>query len=301
MTTSRSVSEEIGIDLEKLRTILRKNLVWILVVFILTNLAAYLVIRWTKPLYESESILRLDMKEDANILGLPNLQENKDNIMAGEIELIRSKLFLNRVIDHVGLDVSYYLAGDVLNDEKFLSSPLYADIRQVDPSLLDRHIFVEVLDENTFRVVLGSESDLADAQVYSYDQLVELPGIEFRLYLTRFFDPDLEYRTFFFVINSREANLNYLQQNLTVEPDKEYAKTIRIAFRDQNATKARVLVKAIDSLYLAYTSLKENQENEQKIAWLNSELRKIESQLEGYESVMNIMSGCADWITSFQT
>ena len=284
MTTSRSVSEEIGIDFRKLQTIIRKNIVWIILIFLFTNAAAYLVIRWTKPLYESESILRLDVKEDANILGLQNLPENNDNFMAGEIELIRSKLFLNRVIDNVGLDISYYLVGDVLNDEKFLSSSIYADILGAEPAILDRRIYVEIIDENSYRVAPDSESGLSDSPVYNYDQKVTLPGLEFRLYLTKFFDPALDFRTFFFMVNSRESNLKYLQDNLTVEPDKEYAKTIRIAFRDQNATKAKVLVNTIDSLYLTYTSLKENQENEQKIAWLNSELRKIENQLEDYEN-----------------
>jgi len=284
MNNNKTVSDELGIDLQKLRTIFRKNLVWILLILLLTNLAAYLVIRWTKPVFESESILRLDVKEDANILGLQNLQDNNDNFMAGEIELIKSKLFLSRLIDKVDLDISYYLAGDVLNDEKFNLSPIYTDIIQIDPSRKDRRIYIEVIDENTFRAAFDAESNLADSQVYRYDEKITWPGMQFRVYLTRHYNPALEFRTFFFIVNSRESNLKYLRENLIVEPDKEYAKTIRIAFQDENAIKARILVNAIDSLYLEYSSFKENQENEQKIAWLNSELRKIESQLEGYEN-----------------
>ncbi|MCA6077955.1 polysaccharide biosynthesis tyrosine autokinase [Fulvivirga sedimenti] len=281
---STKTVDEIGIDLDKFWSVIRKNILWILLIFLFTNLIAYLVIRWTKPLFESESILRLDVQEEANLLGLAPFQDAPENLLAGEIELIQSKLFLNRIIDFLDLKVSYYAAGNVLNDEKFGSAPIQVDVNVLDDKILDQRIYVEIIDEFTYKAGFGSESALEDSPIYKWDQRVSWPGMTFRLYLTKTYDPSSEVRVYFFVVNSRDALLKYLQANLIVEPDKELAKTIRIAYQDKSATKAQEIVASIDSLYLQYSEQKNNQENEQKIAWLNDELSKIEKQLEGYEN-----------------
>jgi tyrosine-protein kinase Etk/Wzc len=48
-----------GIDIEKLGIVFRKNLIWIILIFLAANVTAYLTIRWTKDLYESASELKL--------------------------------------------------------------------------------------------------------------------------------------------------------------------------------------------------------------------------------------------------
>src|SRR5580704_1394707 len=116
-TGSASSSPE-GIDVNKLGIILRKNFFWVMVIFLSCNLAAYLTIRYTKDLFESESELKLDIKQDAAELGIKNFAEDQNlNLVSGEIEQIRSKLFFNQLIDSMNLWVNYYYIGNVLNNE----------------------------------------------------------------------------------------------------------------------------------------------------------------------------------------
>jgi len=96
-----------SIDFEKLRMLFRKNLFVLVLIIVGTNLAAYLYLRYTKNLYESESELKIDIKQDATEFGIKNLQENQNlNILSGEIEQMTSKLFYNRVLDSIDLWVS---------------------------------------------------------------------------------------------------------------------------------------------------------------------------------------------------
>lgn len=271
-----------GIDFEKALTVLRKSILWVLIIFLITNLTAYLYIRWTKPVYESESELKLDVKSDATELGLTGLTENKNlNIISGEIELIKSKLFFNKVIETVDLNISYYTAGKVLNDEKFETSPFIVDYNLKNPSLLDRKIFLTILDNSKYAISFSEDMD-RESHTHKFGEPVNTPEMEFIIYLTEYFVPQGD-RNFFFIINSERAQINYLSKNLTVEPLNLNANTIRIAFKDHNPLKARDLVNAIDTLYLNYTEEEKNLENKQKIEWLNSELKQIEHQLEGYE------------------
>jgi tyrosine-protein kinase Etk/Wzc len=91
-----------GIDFNKLLVIMRNNLVWIALIFITINLTAYLIIRYTQDRYESSSEIKLDVKDEASELGINMVTgqapQNTD-IISGEIEMIRSKLFLNQVLD----------------------------------------------------------------------------------------------------------------------------------------------------------------------------------------------------------
>jgi tyrosine-protein kinase Etk/Wzc len=67
-----------SIDTEKLVAVIRKNLIWIILIFLATNLIAYLTIRYTKDLFESESELKLDIKRDATELGIKTMIDDQN-------------------------------------------------------------------------------------------------------------------------------------------------------------------------------------------------------------------------------
>src|SRR5689334_15882768 len=114
-----------SVDVHKMRAILKKNLIWMALIFVMTNAAAYLYLRYTKPVYEAESELKLDIKQDATEFGIKNIQgENQNiNMISGEIEQMTSRLFFNRVLDSVDLWVSYHSIGKLLNNEMYHASP----------------------------------------------------------------------------------------------------------------------------------------------------------------------------------
>ncbi len=282
MENTNNSSEYEGIDLDKGLTVLRKSVIWIVLIFVITNLCAYLIIRWTKPLYESSSELKLDVEANASDLGLTTLAENKNlNIISGEIELIRSKLFFNKVIENFDLDVSYYTIGNVLNDEKYKSSPFIIEYDLKNNSLYDRPIKVEIVNSTTYKINFSGKE--GDFQTFRFGEKITNENIELILFTTQYFDPKGELNHFF-TINSNAHLIHYLESNLSVIPLNLNANTIKITFQDHNANKARDLVNAIDSIYLDYTQDEKNLENNQKINWLNSELKNIEHQLEGFEN-----------------
>ena len=98
-----------NIDFNKLKIVISSNWYWILLIFLAVNAAAFLYIRYTKNLYESESSLKLDIKKDATDLGIKSMVEDQNlNLISGEIEIIKSKLFLNRVLDEVNFEASFF-------------------------------------------------------------------------------------------------------------------------------------------------------------------------------------------------
>ncbi|MBL3656236.1 GumC family protein [Fulvivirga sediminis] len=271
-------------DQDKAYAVFRKSIIWIMLILLTTNVIAYLYVRWTKPLYESQSELKLDVKSEASELGLPGINDNSNiNVISGEIELLKSRLFFDKVIQTIDLSISYYTSGNVLIDEKFRTSPFVVSYTLKDPSLYDRRIYLKILDDKNYTInFTGSENEDYD-QKYRFDQKVSTELIDLSISLTNYYEPKGD-QNFFFVINSKEAQIQYLARNISVEPLNLQANTIKVGFRDYNPQKAKDLVNAIDTLYLNYTEQEKNLENNQKIEWLNKELRQIEMHLEGYEN-----------------
>ncbi|HNP95965.1 MAG TPA: polysaccharide biosynthesis tyrosine autokinase [Cyclobacteriaceae bacterium] len=270
-----------GVDFEKLKIVLKKNLVWVTLIFISVNLAAYLTIRWTKNLYESESELKLEIKQDATELGIKTLVEDQNlNIISGEIEQIKSKVFLNRVIDTLDLKIAYYSIGKVLVDEKYRSSPIRVVSSHFPAAIEDKAIYVDLSpNSNEIEISLGEDGPTVKS---TFDSEVAFGDFRFRIERSPTYDPQAT-DDYYFIVHSRESLLDYISENITVEPLNFNANTIKIAFKDYNALKAYTIVNKIDSLYLSYSNEQKNLANKQKIEWLNQELSQIENRMEGFE------------------
>lgn len=271
------------IDFQKLGSVFRKSIVWIVVILLITNTVAYLYIRYTKPVYESHSDLKLDVKSEANLLEFNTLKENQNlNNISGEIELIKSKLFFSKVIDAVDLNTTYYAEGKINDEERYKNSPFEVRGSLRNESFLDTPIKVEIINANQFQLKysLGEEETV---KTYRFGEKITNSYFDFRIFLTSNYDPLTGNASYYFIINSDRSLLDYLSTNLVVEPLNLNANTIRLSFSDYNRYKARDLVNAIDTLYLNYTQEEKNKANKQRIEFLDQQLSQTEVRLETYE------------------
>ncbi len=267
------------IDLNKLSIVIRNNWVWVALVIIAVNATAYLFIRYTKNMYESESELKLDIKTDATELGIKtSLEDQNMNIVSGEIEIIQSKLFLNRVVDSADLAISFFSVGHVLDDELFSRSPATITILNRNHGLYNTRIGFKETDSEHFELQPGEGTEVHGR----YGEKVRVGDLELILKRNADFERGQEIG-YFFIVNSREALLDYLSSNLTAEPLNFNANTIRLSFKDNNPFKAQHVLNNIDTLYLQYSNEQKNLANKQKIDWLTKELDVIERRMEDYE------------------
>jgi len=274
-------SNQDAIDLDKLRTVFRGNLVWVLSIFLICNLSAYLVTRWTKDVYESDSELKLDIKRDATELGIKSAVQDPDmDIISGEIEQIKSRLFFSKIIDSLNIRISYFSEGNVLYNELYSVSPFDVNLLVENHKIENIPIYLTPLSEASFKLKFGTEGQ---ELVGHFGSPVKSGGAEFIINNSgklKVGDPN----DYYFVINSRESLVSYLSSQSTVEPLNLSANTIRISFKDNNALKAHDIVNKIDSLYIFYSNNQKNLANKQKIEWLNKELAEVEKRMEGFEN-----------------
>ncbi|MEY4929662.1 MAG: hypothetical protein RI909_386, partial [Bacteroidota bacterium] len=269
-----------GIDFEKLAIVFKKNVIWVIVLFMVCNLSAYLTLRYTRDLFESESELKLDIKRDATDLGIKTVIEDQSlNLVSGEIEQIKSKLFIRQLLDSMDLGISYYSIGSVLIDEMYKRAPYQVTTTKINQNHFDTPIYFDTQDNHHFELQFGEQGLTVNGK---FGERVSLDGSELVITKTALYEEN-DPNDYYFIFNSSSTLIDYLSQNIKVDPLNVNANTIRISFKDHNALKAHEIVNKIDSLYILYSNQQKNLANKQKIDWLNEELVQIEKRIENFE------------------
>jgi tyrosine-protein kinase Etk/Wzc len=270
-----------GLDLNKLRTTLRNNWYWLALIFVIINALAYLVVRYSKNVYVSESVLKLDVKETATEFGIATIVEDKNiNLLAGEIDMIKSELFLSQVLDSLNIDMSFFSIGRFLNNELFGVQPFFVDYKLKNSYAYNVPIYFDDEGPDAFKLRVGETGREVPGR---YGQHIALDGLDVTIRKNEAFQKGDEIG-YYFMINSRTALLGRLMTNLQAEPLNYRSNTILVSYKDNNAFKAHAIVGKIDTLYLRYSNEQKNAANNQKIEWLANELRQIEKKMEDYEN-----------------
>ncbi|MBK6834532.1 MAG: hypothetical protein IPG89_09745 [Bacteroidetes bacterium] len=91
--------------------IAKKSLIWIFIFFSISIGSIYLYLRYTQPIFESRATVQLTNSNKANdILQVGQPFEN-NNKLAEAIEVLKSQVFLQRVVQKLNLSVSYLNEG----------------------------------------------------------------------------------------------------------------------------------------------------------------------------------------------
>lgn len=270
------------VDLRKLGIVIRKSIPWLAGILLLCLVIAFLVIRYTKPLYESTSEIKLGIEDQTNVLNLGEIENSSSfALLSSEMELVRSRLFFNKVIESVRLNPQYFTHGQFLDDEKYTNPPFRVAYELKNFGFYNKRIDVEILDTTRF-ILSYSHNNEAVKGEHKFGEVIDNDNFRFTLTLTRHWNASMG-SEHFFIIKSHDALINYLEANLTVEPVNFDANIFRISFKDYSVTKAHALVSAIDTLYYQYSLEEKNRANRNKIEYLNTQLAETEKKLDDYE------------------
>ncbi|MDO1445554.1 polysaccharide biosynthesis tyrosine autokinase [Rhodocytophaga aerolata] len=274
-----------GLDLIRLYQILKKNIIWLIMLPIISLLCSYIYLRYTKPLYESSSSIKLEVKREANVLGLTGVNTVEDVAanLPGEIELIRSNLIYEEVIKRIDMGISYFAYGNILEEERYKNSPFSVKYELYTGFAYDRVFNVTLLNNQQYELNYQvGEQEIS--QTYTFGQSVKTADFLFVVDTTQVYSPELQNTKYYFKINSAGALTNYIASNVRVDILNPAASILGISFTDHNIAKARDIVNTIDSVYLTKTLEIKNKANKQKLEFLDEQLRNTEANLEEYES-----------------
>jgi tyrosine-protein kinase Etk/Wzc len=261
-----------GLDLSTLVLVARRSLIWVILLLALGFTGSWLVLRYTKPIYKSASLLKLDERSEAANLGLDALKGDASrpgNQLAGEVELIKSGITYQHLKERLALDVNYYVQGTVLENELYNVAPFRIQYKVTDPGLYGRKIQVSFLSQTQYAL----EIKLPDRNIsgtYTVGQWADLPGLKLLLQPApnNTLPVGSEPQYHFIILDDGAIN-GYLDKNLEVAVINPSANTIQISFTDNNPTKAAHIVNNIDTVYLKEKLARKKQSNDSTLSYID--------------------------------
>ena len=140
------------------------NWKWFVLSVVVSMISGFVYLRYQAPMYEvNASILIKDDKKGGNIsdelsafedLGIFKNGKNIDN----EIEILKSRALMTRVVNELHLNISYYSFGRPIEHERFFDTPIACQYLRADS--IGKEISVNwvltPLSLTTFRLKNGS-------------------------------------------------------------------------------------------------------------------------------------------------
>ncbi|MFM6984861.1 MAG: polysaccharide biosynthesis tyrosine autokinase [Chitinophagaceae bacterium] len=279
------IVQQESFSMEKLLLILKKYWYWLPISIIISLIGGHYYLKYTKPLYVAGSLIRLEIQKEASNIGMTTVQTmQSDNNLLSEIELIKSRLVAEELINTLDLNVSYYAVGNILTTEIYNKSPFRVEIYS-DPShtLYEREFVVSFVSKYQFKL-FEKGGDESKARTYAVGDIIQLGKFKFALQWSSVKENDIDKKEYIFKVNSRSSLVSYLLGQLMVEASSTEARTLTISFLDNNADKARDIVNAYDTVYLKQSIEKKQKSQEQTLKFIETQIENTASKLEEYEN-----------------
>lgn len=272
-----------GIEWLRLYLSVKKSILWLLLFVFASVLICHYYLKYTKPTFLASSLIKLDVQTEASDIGLgSNFVKQLDNLQ-GEIELIRSPLVAEEVLNNLDLNVSYFAIGTVMTTELYRTSPFkllqYEEESSNVPFDIELNILFE--DNTTFSIYEGKEND--KPQRYKIGQKINYNGFLFSIIWNENMAGIGNQKNYIVIINSKGRNIGYLLGNIGVEIVNKDARTISISFQDYNKSKAVAIVNMFDSVYLKQSLVKKLKSQEQTLNFIETQLEATAQKLDNAE------------------
>ena len=282
------------IDVNDLRYFLRifsKNWYFVVVAVILSAVLSYLYSYKIPEVYGASTQILLKDRETYNYQS--QVYQNIGYIAAyGDIvnqkRVLTSYDMVNRALDKLDFDVSYYIIGRFKTSEVYRNRPFTVKIRLLNEKLYEKPFDLHVIDPDHFELsydrgagiikkTFPFNTDVADQQDGDFTLRVEKLKSITPANLEDFTSSD--YR---FVSHSRNWLVAKYNYRMSVE-NLEYTTILDVRVEDEIAERAKMFLDTLSREYIDYTLKSEFDINDRTLTYIDRQLNEVSGILGTYE------------------
>lgn len=267
--------------------ITKKSLIWCILIILITMSSSLLYLRYTPPLYEVGSTLMIKPENTSKAIGLDNLgfEVSRGNAdLQRDIQVMKSNLIMDRVLDKLPLLVSYFNAGQILIEEKYKSSPFEILPIVKNNVIYDQPINFEFLNTKTFKISyrIGQQKFIYSG---AFGKKIITPHFDFTANadaeVLRANLESLKNGKFYFIINNRQTVAKRIRDVIRINP---FTPSIMISFQDKNPYRAADIVNAMNDEFIAYDKEKKTESATLILNFIEAQINLINAELQAYEN-----------------
>ena len=166
----------------------RKSLLWIVIFFLFAAGIFFIYLRYTSPVYESKIILQIAPENGTNkILNIDNkYYENQENI-AKSVELLKSKIFLKRVLSELPLNITYFAEGTFRANEHYNVSAYSVKVIVKEKSVAGTKINIQFDDKYNGEITYSANNRIRSFKFKS-DKCLSTAEMDVTISITNYED-----------------------------------------------------------------------------------------------------------------
>ena len=111
----------IDFDLGLVLHIFQKNVIYIVLFYLISLMSAMLYIRYQREIFKSSAVIQITNAGNSKVLDFGKVLET-ENGLDGVVELMRSRNFLKKSISQLPIQVGYFVKGTFKVNEQYKSS-----------------------------------------------------------------------------------------------------------------------------------------------------------------------------------
>lgn len=285
-----------GFNLKELVFKYLKHWYWFVLCFVISTLIGYVSLRYSVPLYDVTSTIVISQEDNLSEAGLSTFKDlglgQTEDEIENEIQILKSKTLIKKVVKKLNLNVQYFYKGRVLDIEEYrkpiIKLNFVDDIVSEKSGIfnikIDSNTSFSFLDENgntlsshNFRV--PTKTDLGDVVVTT--NLIDVSNFVGKIIKVKV----LSERS---LVDSYRARLNVLVVG-------QYSSVLQVSLRDPIILRAEQF---IDNLIEEYSIREVNNKNEtskktaefinDRLVEISQNLSNVDSEAAKYMSKFNI-------------
>ncbi|ADB42356.1 GumC family protein [Spirosoma linguale] len=264
-----------------------KHWKWFALSLILAGAAAYVYLLYQTPIYKVQASLLI--KDDKKGLDGENILKEMDILkpkktVENEIEIVQSYTLMDKVVDHLNLNVQYFKPTSTIDKEVYGNLPIRLVVERPASALYDDKLDLSFVDAQHIKL---------NDRTYPVNQSVNTPYGRLRFFtrqpLTASFEP-MKVK-----VSPRTETVNNLLKNLTVETTSKASTVLLITLDEAVPEKGEALLKQLIEEYNQAAVVDKNLVAastldfiEDRLRLISGELTTVEKDVESYKTSQGI-------------
>ena len=254
---------------------------WILLSMLLCFVGAKIYLRYTTPQYLSKTSLQFPQSKSKTAESLADLANGagRADELQGEATAIVSKPILAKVVGQLNLNVSFFGVGAIKENELYTSSPLEANIIEVqNPKFSSASYIISPSGNGTYKLSEGPLKGNKDK--FQFGQLVSLP---FGKVIIKIKKGKKSFEPIKIVFRSTPSLVSSLESQLVVALPPDKGQMMDISFTGPVPAKSEDILNSLTEQYNIEGKKDRNMEAQNTQDFINGRLEIISQDLSGIE------------------
>ena len=254
---------------------------WILLSMLLCFVGAKIYLRYTTPQYLSKTSLQFPQSKSKTAESLADLANGagRADELQGEATAIVSKPILAKVVGQLNLNVSFFGVGAIKENELYTSSPLEANVIEVqNPKFSYASYIISPSGNGTYKLSEGPLKGNKDK--FQFGQLVSLP---FGKVIIKIKKGKKSFEPIKIIFRSTPSLVSSLESQLVVALPPDKGQMMDISFTGPVPSKSEDILNSLTEQYNIEGKKDRNMEAQNTQDFINDRLEIISQDLSGIE------------------